>query len=268
MKRFKGILLALAAISLLVMRAVTGQSYTPVATPMPIIVPTAAPTPTIVPTPSPQDIFKQHLAVLNPSLRKYIRNLYKAYYANGWKYAGWDILHQHIMRVHNIATVQWGITERFDRKDVDQIVYGAYAFSKRWNIDIAWLLSDWDHESGFTDVIGDKINHKTGLVNPDTMWSISIGQVQLDTARGDLKARGVDPTGLTVTDLLYFRLMNMDVAACVLAAKVHHYRSYIAGTEAYNAGDRGWKDGRSDQYYKDVLRIYKRRSTWMPEEKK
>jgi hypothetical protein len=205
--------------------------------------------------------FNQRVAKLNPSLQGYIKRLYSAYAKTTWDPAPWSKLDTYIRDVHKKAEKQYNFHHPISDKEVREIAYGIETYSAKWKIDEDWSVSYMTHESGFLDIVGDRINKKTKKPNPPSMLSLGQGQVQIDTATGNLKARGYDPTGLTIDDLLYFRLMNLDISTCVMASKIRQH-GRRNGTKAYNAGDGGWRDGRSNQYYKDVLAVYKTRAKW------
>lgn len=205
--------------------------------------------------------FNDRVARLNPSLQGYVKKLYAAYAKTTWNPKPWTPLDTYIQDVHKKAEKQYHFYDPITNKEVQEISYGIETYSAKWKLDQDLAVSYMTHESGFLDIIGDKINKKTKQPNPPSRWSLGQGQVQIDTATGDLKVRGYDPTGLTTDDLLYFRLMNLDISTCVMASKIRiHGRKN--GIKCYNAGDGGWRDGRSDQYYKDVMAIYKKRAKW------
>jgi hypothetical protein len=231
--------------------------------PQEIVLPTTVPT--AVPTVSVPLGFNQRVSKLNPSLQKYVKNLYKNYSENSWKYQKWDKLHQYISTVHKKSEKQYRFKDPITKKEVSELVYGIITYSERWKLDRDWAVSYMTHESGFLDIIGDKVSKRTKKINPPSRWSLGQGQIQIETARGNLRARGYSPKGLTTDDLLYFRLVNMDISICVMSAKIRML-GRKNGTKAYNAGESDWMDGRSDQYYRNVLAIYNHRSRWTEEE--
>lgn len=218
----------------------------------------------VIPTPSvPVTLtFDQRVAQLNPSLQKYVKKLYADYAKTTWQSRPWTRLDAYIKSTHLKAEKQYKFDNPLTDREIKELAYGVNTYSAKWkHCSRDWAVSYITHESGFLDIIGDKIDHKTKKPNPPERWSLGDGQVQIETARGDLLARRYDPTGLTTDDLLYFRLMNLDISICVMSAKIRDL-GRKNGTQAYNAGDNGWKDGRSLQYYKDVLAVYKQRAKW------
>ena len=256
MNKLSGAVLALAVLlsGVFVSCGYEGSIQAPHEAPKSVYTPTASPTPTL-------SVFQQHLAKLNPSLQKYVKGLYKEYSQNSWKYQGWDKLHKYIAKSHTSAERQFKFPEPVSHQDISEIVYGLKVYSKKWHADLDWMVAFTKHESGFLDIIGDKKDKVTKKPNPPEKLSLGLDQVQLGTARGNLSSRGIDPTGLTTDDLLYFRLMNLDIGISVMSSKIRQ-RGRKNGTKAYNGGDGGWRDGRADKYYKDVLHVYNNRKAW------
>jgi hypothetical protein len=263
MKRLSRVLLALLILFSAGCAVPKSQNIVPTPVIVPTIVPTAVPTVLPTVTVTEQQNFNQRVNRLNPSLRRYVKRLYRDYRENGWKYKRWSPLHQFILDTQRKAAKQFKYDGVINKEGVYQTVYGLKVYSLHWKSNQDWNTSYFKHESGFLDIAGDKYSKRTHKLNTPDHWSIGKGQVQLDSAYGNLKARGINPAGLTPDDLLYFRLMNMDISICIMAAKVKHF-GYKNGTKAYNAGDGSWYDGRSDQYYRDVLSIYGQRSKWSP----
>lgn len=215
--------------------------------------------PTVTATVGPLT-FNQHVALLNPSLQRYVKRLYLDYSKSLWQPRPWSKLDAYIKATHEKAEKQYKFDDPMTDKEIKELAYGVIAYSAKWKSDMDWNVSYISHESGWLDIIGDKINKKTKLPNPPSRLSLGQGQVQIATASQDLKARGYNPDGLTIDDLLYFRLVNLDISICVMSSYVKAL-GRKNGTKKYNAGNL-WRDGRSNQYYKDVLTIYRHRNQW------
>jgi predicted small lipoprotein YifL len=254
MKQLTGAMLALAV--LLIIGVGCG---TKVPQEIPFQAPSAVPAVTATVGPL---TFNQRVEKLNPSLQRYVKRLYKEYAKSTWNHRKWSKLDAYIKEVHKRAEKQYKFNNPMTDREIQELSYGINVYSTKWKHSPRDLsVSYMTHESGFLDIVGDKIDKKTKQTNPPERCSIGQGQVQLETARGNLRARGYDPTGLTTDDLLYFRLMNMDISICVMSAKVRDL-GRKCGLQAYNGGDNGWKDGRSLQYYRDVMAVYKQRAKW------
>lgn len=228
---------------------------------------------------SDQDIFDGHLAHLTPSMQKYIHRLYQNYHDNAWKYAHPSRLLNFILAEHHKAQqIFKDYSDPINKKIGYEIIYGLSTSCKRWGLEGGrdYGIAFVDNEDGFANIFGDKVRcvgkkivkvgkhkkeKKIWAPNAREDWAIGYTQIHMDCVIPNLKSRGIDPTGLTMDDLIYFRLVNIDIGICVLAAKVKTF-GLVDGTKAYNAGDGSWRDGRSDKYYETVSEIYMHRDKW------
>jgi len=226
-----------------------------------------------------QDVFEAHMAHLTPSMQRYIHRLYQAYRDNGWKYAHPSKLLNFILKEHHRAEqIFKDYSDPINKKIGYEIIYAVSTSSKRWGLEGGrdYAIAFIDNEDGFDNIFGDKLRcvgkklvkvgkhkkyKKIWAKNAREDWAIGYTQIHMDTAVPNLKSRGIDPTGLTMDDLIYFRLVNIDIGICVLASKINTF-GVVDGTKAYNAGDGSWQDGRSDKYYDSVSEIYMERDKW------
>ena len=210
------------------------------------------------PTAMPTLTFTEHLNKLNPSLKKYVKNLYKDYQENAWKFKKKSSpLNQYIKKTHNHSEQVFHYYEdHLTTRDTWELAYGGVTYSTKWKIDINWLISIWTNESGFVNIIGDRYNIYTHKKNPPEKYSVGIGQVGIDSAKSILNAHGIDSKGITIDDLMYFRLLNMDISACILAYKIRQL-GIPKGIMAYNCGDNGVDLGRGNKYWHSIKAIHK-----------
>jgi hypothetical protein len=200
-----------------------------------------------------QQTFYQHLEHLNPELRRYITDVYFEYNSSTIDKSAWMPIHRYVYKTMKDSANYW---KRYKRPitsgDVYRVVWGVKKFSTKWGLDEDLAFSYLTQESGFLDIIGDLVNVKTHQRNPPSSWSLGVGQVQLSNAIYDLRKRGINPTGLTTNDLIYFKLLNLNVSIHIMAGKIKQYGTR-GGLYRYNGGP---------SYAGEVLKIYAQRKSW------
>jgi hypothetical protein len=137
-------------------------------------------------------------------------------------------------------------------------VYALNEYPARFGNDRDWFIAQIDHETRFVNKIGDRSRNSKKM--PKFLWSYGPGQVQFGSAKWNLISRGI--RGLREEDLVDFPLLNLNISASIIAAKVRELGSYEKGLQCYNGGDNGWKDGRSKPYLRKVTEIYNNRAVW------
>ena len=197
--------------------------------------------------------FSEHLEKLNPSLRAYVTKLYSDYQSKEDEFSTWAPLQQYILKTQKSAKNYFKRYKNpITKADVYRVAYGITEYSSKWGIDPDITTSYMTQESGFLDIIGDLTYRHSGKKKPPSMWSVGIGQVQIKEAERELTKRGVSSKGLTVDDLVYFKLLNMDISIHIMSNNVKKY-GVSEGLRRYNGGS---------SYPKKVLAIYSRRSEW------